>query len=514
MSQEEILILDLGSQYTQLIARRIREIGVFSEITRHDTPAAELRARAPKGIVLSGGPSSVYDDHAPTVDPDLFELGIPVLGICYGEQLLVEHFGGKVQAASEREYGRAEVTLDRSCPLFAGLGERSRVWMSHGDRVDAIVEGLHSVASTPSAPFAAVQFADRPFYGLQFHPEVKHSEDGRAILTNFVRGVCGCVDTWKVADLCAESIAAIRAQVGDSGVVVCGLSGGIDSAVTAALVDQAIGERLHCIFVDNGLLRKGEVEEVEAAFRPRFGDRLQVVSAGERFVGQLAGVTDPELKRKRIGHEFISVFKDAVDHIPNAHFLAQGTLYPDVIESISPHGGPSATIKSHHNVGGLPEELGFELVEPLRQLFKDEVRELAADLGLPEFLIQRQPFPGPGLAVRIPGEVTAERLAVLREADAIVRHELETSGASKGVWQWFCVLLPVSSVGVMGDQRTYEDTCVVRAVESTDGMTADWARIDPEVLATISNRIINEVRGINRVCYDISSKPPATIEWE
>ncbi len=514
MNHEKILILDLGSQYTQLIARRIREQGVFSEIVPHSITAEEAREKAPKGLILSGGPASVYVEASPRIDPGLLDLGLPVLGICYGLQLMVELLGGKVASATSHEYGRADCDVDPTSPLFHNLPSQTVVWMSHGDRVEQVEGTLVSIARTSATPYAAAAHVTRPLYGVQFHPEVVHSVHGKQIIQNFVREVCGCHGDWVMASFIDEAVETIRAQVGDEGRVVCGLSGGVDSAVTAAIVDRALGDRLHCIFVDNGLLRRAEVEEVEAAFRPLFGDRLRVVRAAERFLGQLADVTDPETKRKRIGHEFIAVFKEAALSIPEAHYLAQGTLYPDVIESVSAFGGPSATIKSHHNVGGLPAELGFELVEPLRQLFKDEVRALGRELGLPEVLIDRQPFPGPGLAIRILGAVTAERLEVLRAADAIVRFEFERAGLATKVWQFFAVLLPVQSVGVMGDQRTYENTCVVRAVESTDGMTADWSRVDYELLAKISNRIINEVRGINRVCYDISSKPPATIEWE
>lgn len=514
MSHEKILILDLGSQYTQLIARRVREEGVFSEIVSFTITAEEAKAQAPTGIILSGGPASVYAEASPRIDPALLELGVPVLGICYGLQLMVEILGGKVSAAPAREYGRAVATVSAQSPLFRGVPHETTVWMSHGDRVEAVEGMLTSIATTDSTPYAAAAHVSRPLYGVQFHPEVVHSVDGAQIIQNFVREICRCKGDWVMSSFVDEAVATIRAQVGETGRVVCGLSGGVDSAVTALIVDRAIGDRLHCIFVDNGVLRQDEVEEVEAAFRPIFGDRLKVVRAGEQFLEQLAGVEDPETKRKRIGHAFIEVFKQAAVGIEDARFLAQGTLYPDVIESVSAFGGPTATIKSHHNVGGLPEELGFELVEPLRQLFKDEVRLLGAELDLPHFLIERQPFPGPGLAIRVLGEVTAERLAILRPADQIVREEFAKAGLNKTAWQYFCVLLPVRSVGVMGDQRTYEYTCVVRSVSSVDGMTADWSRIDYDTLGLISNRIINEVRGINRVCYDISSKPPATIEWE
>jgi GMP synthase (glutamine-hydrolysing) len=513
-AHEKILILDLGSQYTQLIARRVRELGVFSEIVRFDITAAEVRARAPRGLILSGGPASVYEHASPRIDPGLLALEVPVLGICYGLQLMAETLGGKVAAAKAREYGHTPVKLDPASPLFRGLPAQTVAWSSHGDLVTAMDPAFRSIGSTDSTPFAAVAHATRPLFGVQFHPEVVHSRHGREVLANFVRGVCGCRGDWVMASFVDEAIAEIRRRAGSTGRIVCGLSGGVDSAVVAALCDKALGERLTCVFVDNGLLRQGEVEEVEAAFRPRLGDRLRVIDAGARFLASLRGVTDPEVKRKKIGHDFVDVFKHEARSIEDARFLAQGTLYPDVIESVSAFGGPSATIKTHHNVGGLPKELGFELVEPLRQLFKDEVRGLGRQLGIPEHLLMRQPFPGPGLAVRCLGEVTPARLDLLRRADTIVREEFERDAGYARIWQSFAVLLPIQSVGVMGDNRTYESTCVVRAVESQDGMTADWVRVPHELLATVSTRITNEVRGINRVVYDVTSKPPGTIEWE
>ncbi|HWV57376.1 MAG TPA: glutamine-hydrolyzing GMP synthase [Longimicrobiales bacterium] len=512
--RDRVLIIDYGSQFTQLIARRIREERVYCEIHPPTVTVDWIRAWKPLGIVLSGGPASVYGDDVPSADPELLRLGVPVLGICYGMQLIAHLEGGKVQSG-RREYGRAEITLVCDDDLFAGFetGQPISVWMSHGDHVDVPPAGYASLAATSALPVAAFRAQDRPIYGVQFHPEVAHTPRGDEILSNFLFRICGCEPTWTAGSFIDQTITRVREQVGDAE-VICGLSGGVDSSVAAALVHRAVGDRLTCIFVDTGLLRQGEREGVERTFRQHLGIRLEVVDAADRFLSRLEGVTDPEEKRRRIGETFIRVFEDAASELGGrARFLVQGTLYPDVIESVSV-GGPSVTIKTHHNVGGLPKDMTFELVEPLRELFKDEVRHVGRELGLPEELVGRHPFPGPGLAIRILGEVTRDRLAVLRHADSIYLEEIRAAGLYDDIWQAFVVLLPVRSVGVMGDARTYENVVALRAVTSRDGMTADWFPFPHDVLATISSRIINEVNGVNRVCYDVSSKPPATIEWE
>jgi GMP synthase (glutamine-hydrolysing) len=497
MKQKQLVaIIDFGSQYTQLIARRVRENHVYSEIFHHNVTAAELEKRKPIGIILSGGPGSVYEEDAPGLDAAILGLGVPVLGICYGMQIGCNILGGKVAATSGREYGRTVIEIDDHTGIFSGLAADATVWMSHGDFVDEVTGDFVVLARSENAPVAAVRHNKTKFYGLQFHPEVTHTPDGTVIINNFLYKICHASGDWQMADFIEMQIRDIREQVGDS-CVVCGLSGGVDSSVVATLLQRAIGGKLTCIFVDNGVLRKDEAEHVIRTFKKGFGMNFVFVDASRRFLDKLKGVTDPEEKRKIIGHEFIDVFKDAAKKIPDAKFLAQGTLYPDVIESKAVFGGPTAVIKSHHNVGGL-----------------DEVRELGHELGLPDRIVRRQPFPGPGLGVRIVGEITEERLEVLRDADWIVIEEMKRAGLYKKIWQTFAVFLPIKAVGVMGDQRTYENVIALRFVESSDGMTADWARLPHDLLALIANRIINEVKGVNRVVYDISSKPPATIEWE
>ncbi len=513
ISRERVLVLDFGSQYAQLIARRVREQNVYCEIVRHDISVERIKEHNPQGLILSGSPSSVYEEGAPRCDPELFRMGLPVLGICYGMQLATEAFGGKVQSTSTREYGRAILTADTTSSLFENTSVEQQVWMSHGDQVSNISEDFIALAHTDTCPFAAVKHKSLPIYGIQFHPEVTHSPEGGELLKNFLMNICGLTGTWKLGDFADETIARIREQVGNKR-VICGLSGGVDSSVVAALLYKAIGDQLACILVDNGLLRKNEQTAVIEAFTNHFQADLRVVQGEQRFLEQLAGISEPQEKRRRIGYEFIECFKEEAKTIEDAHFLAQGTLYPDVIESGAAPDGPAATIKLHHNVGGLPEELGFELIEPLRDLFKDEVRQLGIELGLPEHLVWRHPFPGPGLAVRCLGEITKERLDILREADAIAIEEIQNAGLYRETSQAFAVLLPVQSVGVMGDARTYEDAIAIRCVNTDDFMTADWSRLPYDLLATISTRVINEVKGVNRVCYDISSKPPATIEWE
>jgi GMP synthase (glutamine-hydrolysing) len=518
VSDSRILILDFGAQYSQLIARRVREGHVYCELHPADMPLGEIEAFAPTGIILSGGPSSVLDADSPDMDGGVLELGIPILGICYGLQLLVHRLGGRIERADDREYGRATLKIERDDPLFEGLnssrdgsGEQI-VWMSHGDRVLDLPDGMIVIASSGGSPFAAVRSDRAPFWGVQFHPEVVHTEGGTQMLENFVHRICGCRPEWTMASFAQDTIEAIREQVGE-GRAICGLSGGVDSSVAATLVHRAIGDQLTCIFVDHGMMRKNERQEVEALFRETLGVRLIAVDASDRFLDALVGVSEPETKRKIIGNLFVEVFEEEAAKIGDVDFLVQGTLYPDVIESVSVK-GKSVTIKTHHNVGGLPEDMRLKLVEPLRELFKDEVRAVGRELELPARVLGRHPFPGPGLGIRILGEVTRERLEPLREADAIMIEEIRAAGIYDEIWQALTVFLPVESVGVMGDKRTYENVVAVRCVTSTDAMTADFAHLPHEVLARISNRIINEVSGINRVVYDISSKPPATIEWE
>jgi GMP synthase (glutamine-hydrolysing) len=517
VKHETVVILDFGSQVTQLIARRVREAGVFCEVLPCTAPMERILQSEPSGLIFSGGPASVYAKGAPTIDAAIYQKGLPILGICYGMQLTAHLNGGEVKSAGEREYGRTTLRLTKEDPLFKGLPHDQVVWMSHGDRIDAIPDA-EVIAESDNCPFAAVRIAPINFHGVQFHPEVVHTDHGTAILRNWLFEVVGCRGDWHMASYIEEEIKTIREAVGDKEVIL-GLSGGVDSSVAAVLIHRAIGKQLTCVFVNNGVLRKGEADGVQEMFADYIGEGLVYVDASDRFLDKLAGVSDPEKKRKIIGHEFIEVFRDEAERIKTehggkVHFLAQGTLYPDVIESQSVYGGPASVIKSHHNVGGLPADLELDLLEPFKFLFKDEVRAIGTALGLPDSVVWRQPFPGPGLAVRILGDVTAEKVRVLQEADFIMREEMDAAGLTREIWQALVVLTPIKTVGVMGDERTYENVAAIRAITSTDGMTADWYRMPYDVLDRMSNRIINEVRGINRVVYDISSKPPATIEWE
>ena len=511
--QEIVVVLDFGAQYSQLIARRIRENNVYCEILPYNTPADKILQLSPKGIVLSGGPASVYTPNAPRIDKKIFMSGIPVLGICYGMQLGALLLGGNVSSASSREYGRTKLNVTDKSDLLKGLPKEMVAWMSHGDQVSKLSSDFKRIARTANSAYAAVRHNKLPFWGVQFHPEVTHTPLGHKIFHNFLYNICKCSGDWHMKSYITEAIKRIKEEVKDKQ-VVCGLSGGIDSSVTAVLIHRAIGNNLFCIFVDNALLRENEVAEVRDTFLKNFSIKLKVVNAADRFLKKLKGITEPEEKRRIIGHEFIKVFYDTACSKGKIDYLAQGTLYPDVIESVSAFGGPTARIKSHHNVGGLPKKMPFKLIEPLKYLFKDEVRAIARELKFPSNMLHRQPFPGPGLAVRIIGDITPQRLGVLCKADAIIREEVEKNGLNKKLWQYFGVLLPISSVGVMGDERTYENTIVVRAVESVDGMTADWARLPYDLVTTISSRITSEVRGINRVVFDVTSKPPSTIEWE